>query len=420
MTQSAESTGSTANPPAAHGEGEVFDPAAHRPSSRGLVGVGVVVVVAAAVLVTVGVVPRVMHRAALDQEEKGAALSTPHVQIARAQRSTAGAPVALPGTVQPLQETAVYARASGYVRKWYFDIGADVKKGQVLVDLDLPDIDEELRQAKASGKQAEAAVAQSKSQLALARTTNDRFTALIPTGVVSQQQSDQYSSAYDVQQANLQAAQAALGSADANVRRIEDLRSYGTIVAPFDGVVTLRSAEIGQLVTSGTGQGQPLFKVAEVDVVRIFVSVPQLYAGGIQVGMDAPTTIREAAGRVFPGKVGRTSKELDAATRSLLVEVDIPNPDRTLVSGMYAKVSFDVKRQDSPVFVPATAALIDASGTRVAQVDNGVIHWKTVEIEADLGDKLAIATGIHEGDTLALTPSERLTEGMRVQADSLQ
>ncbi len=403
-----------------HGEGEVFDPAEHRPSTRGLASVSVLAALVGAGLLAAGVVPRVMHRDALETEEKGAASAVPHVRVARAERVTTGAAVVLPGTVQPLQETAIFARANGYVRKWYVDIGADVKRGQVLVDLDLPDVDEELRQAKASATQSQAAVAQAKSQLDFARATNDRFTALIPTGVVSKQQTDQYSSAYDVQKANVEAAEAARGSSDANVRRVEDLRAYGTVVAPFDGVVTMRSAEVGQLVVSGTGQGQPLFKVAEVDVVRVFVNVPQLYAAGIQPGMEALTSIRELPKQTFKGKIGRTSRELDTATRSLLVEVDIPNPDRTLVSGMYAKVSFDVKRQDSPLLVPATAALIDASGTRAAVVKNGTIHWQKVEIEADLGDKLAIATGLNEGDTIAATPSERLIEGMTVEAESSQ
>jgi RND family efflux transporter MFP subunit len=136
--------------------------------------------------------------------------------------------------------------------------------------------------------------------------------------------------------------------------------------------------------------------------------------------MEAPVTVREAAGRVFHGTVGRTSRELDTATRALLVEVDIPNPDRALVSGMYAKVSLDVRRQDAPVLVPATSALIDASGTRVALVRDGVVHWQTVEIGADLGDKLAIASGLSDGDSLVVSPSDRLTEGLHVQPQSVQ
>jgi membrane fusion protein (multidrug efflux system) len=419
MTQSGESVGTPLSEPT-HGEGEVFDPAAHRPTARGLTLLGAAGALLAAGLVATGVVPRVLHKTAMETEEHAAASAVPRVRVAKAEKVATGAPVVLPGTVQPLQETAIFARANGYVRKWYVDIGAEVKKGQVLVDLDLPDLDEELRQAKAAEAQSLAGISQAKSQLGFAKATNDRFTALIPTGVVSQQQTDQYSSAYDVQRANVEAAEAARGSAQANVRRIEDLRAYGTVVAPFDGVVTQRSAEVGQLVVSGTAQGAPLFKVAEVDVVRVFVNVPQLYAGGVQAGMAAPTSIREAPKRTFPGKVGRTSKELDTATRSLLVEVDIPNDDRTLVSGMYAKVSFDVRRQDSPVVIPATSALIDASGTRVALIQNGTVHWQKVDIEADLGDKLAIAAGLNDGDSVALTPSERLTEGMHVEAQSNQ
>jgi RND family efflux transporter MFP subunit len=420
MTHQGESNGTAVQDLAQHAEGEVFDPAGHRPSRRALGAAGGVGAVVLAGLLVAGVVPRVLHRTALAREESAAAAIEPEVQTATAHRASTGGAVVLPGTVQPLQETAIYARANGYVRKWFVDIGADVKRGEVLVDLDLPDVDEELRQAKAAARQAEAAIAQAKSQLNFARATSNRYAALTPSGVVSQQETEQYSSAYEVQQANLEAAQAAQGSATANVHRVEDLRAFGSVVAPFDGVVTLRSAEVGQLVVAGSGQGQPLFKIAEVDVVRVFVNVPQLYAGGIRVGMDAPTTIREAPGRTFPGKVGRTSRELDIATRSLLVEVDIPNPDRALVSGMYAKVSFDVRGQDEPLYVPATSALIDASGTRVATVKNGAVHWQKVDIEADLGDRLALAGGITDGDAVAVTPSDRLIEGMRVRARGAQ
>jgi RND family efflux transporter MFP subunit len=400
-----------------HGEGEAFDPAPHRPSSRGLIVVGLVVVALMAACLTIGIVPRLAHRASMDRDEHQASSEVPRVRVAKAERSAAASALSLPGSVQPLQETSIYARANGYVRKWYVDIGAEVKAGQLMVDLDLPDIDEELRQGKAAANQTRAGIAQSKTQVDLAKTTNDRYAALGPSGVVSQQLIDQYSSEYRVQQAALEAANAAHGSAEANVHRIEDLRSFGRILAPFDGVVTLRNAEVGQLVVSGTALGQALYKVAEVDVVRVFVNVPQLYAGAIKVGMDAPTKIREAAGRVFPGKVARTSNELDLATRSLLTEVDIPNADRSLVSGMYAQVSFDVKRQDQPIFVPATAVIFDAVGTRAAVIANGTVHWQKVDIEADLGDRLAIATGLAEGDTVAVTPSERLLEGMRVQAE---
>jgi RND family efflux transporter MFP subunit len=197
------------------------------------------------------------------------------------------------------------------------------------------------------------------------------------------------------------------------------MRSFATIVAPFDGVVTMRAAEVGQLVVTGTGNGAALFKVAEVDIVRVFVSVPQLYAGGIKPGMETKVTVREAPNRLFIGKVARTANELDTATRSLLTEVDIPNPDGALISGMYAQVSFNVQPQDAPLVVPATSVLFDALGTRVATVRGGAIHWSKVEIATDLGDRLAIGSGLSDGETVAVNPSEHLIEGMHVETQEL-
>ena len=384
------------------------------PSRGALARAGVAFALLAGAALAAGAIPRLRHAAALEHEERAAASAIPSLQVARAQREVSAGPLVLPGTVRPLQETTMYARANGYVRKWYVDIGEAVKKGRPLADLDLPDVDQELRQATAAASQAKASVAQARSQLAFARTTNARYAALLPVGLASQQQVDQYASQQDVQQASVTVAEAALANADANVQRVKELRAYGTIVAPFDGVITMRAAETGQLVASGTGQGQALYRVAEDDVVRVFVDVPQLYAAGIQPGMEAPVTIREAARRVFRGSVARTSRELDTASRTLLVEVDIPNADRTLVSGMYAKVSFDVKRQDAPVFVPATSVVVDAAGTRVAVVHEGGVHWQPVEIAADFGDRLALAGGLDEGETVAVTPSARLGEGQRV------
>jgi len=398
-------------------EGEVFDPAPHRPSSRAVLVVAFVIVLIAGALLVTGIVPRVMHATAMADDERRAAGEMAKVRVARAERRVSKGGLTLPGSVQALQETSLYARANGYVRRWLVDIGAQVKKGQVMAELDIPDTDEQLRQAEAAANQARAGIAQAKSQLELSRTTNRRYTTLAPSGVVSQQEVEQYQSGFEVQQANVTAAEAAYGSAQANVRRYKDLQGFGTITAPFDGVVTMRTAEVGQLVSSGTGMGQALFKVAEVDIVRVFVNVPQLFAAGILVGMDARAVMRETPGRVFLGKVARTANELDTATRSLLTEVDIPNADRSLVAGMYAQVTFDVKRQDHPLFVPATSVLYDARGTRVAMIADGRVAWKPVVVEGDFGDRLAIATGLSEGDIVAVTPNERLVEGASVSVE---
>ncbi len=402
-----------------HGEGELFDPAEHRPTGRRVVVVCGVAALAFGLLFAIGFVPRLLHRSAMGDDERRAAAEVAHVRVARATRAEVSAGLSLPGSLEPLQETSVYARANGFVRKWLVDIGAKVKRDQVLAELDLPDVEEELRQAQASATQARAGIAQAKSQLELARATDQRYQALRPSGVVSQQEVDQTHASNDAQEANLAAAEAAYGSAQANVRRYVDLKGFGTILAPFDGVVTMRSAEIGQLVTSGMA-GQPLFKVADVGIVRVFVRVPQLYAAGIHVGMDAPTTVREMPGRVFRGTVARTANALDTSTRTLRTEVDLPNGDGALFAGMYAQVRFDVKRQDQPLFVPSTAVLFDSAGTRAAVVRDGAIHWTKVDIDADLGDRLAIATGLAEGDMVIVTPSERLAEGLRVQAEEIK
>ena len=398
-------------------EGAVFDPAPFHPTRSGLRWLGVGVGGALAGLLLLGVVPRWLDRSARAAEAHALSQEPVHVAVVRAERSVEASDVVLPGSVLPLQETSVYARANGYVRRWLVDIGAHVKKGQVLVELDVPDIDEELRQAQAVAKQTRAGIAQAKTQRELARTTNARYAALGPSGVVSQQEVDQYQAGYDVQQSNVVAAQAAHGSAAANVERLRDLKDFGVIVAPFDGVVTQRTAEVGQLVTAGTSMGQPIFKVAEVDTVRVFVNVPQLYSADIHVGMLAPTTVRERPHRTFAGKVARTADELDVGTRTLLTEVDIPNPDDALIAGMYGRITFHLTGQDQLLFVPATAVLIDAQGTRVARIQSGAVSWKKVEIEKDLGDRVSISTGLAEGDVLVAAPSDRLVEGMRVRAE---
>jgi RND family efflux transporter MFP subunit len=399
-----------------HAEGDVFDPKPHHPTRRALAISLAVGGLALASLLAAGVVPRVAQRRAMAEAERAVAAETPNVKVARAARAEAIAALELPGSMQPLEETTIYARANGYVRSWQVDIGARVKKGDVLAVLDVPDIDEELRQARAAAAQAKAGIDQATTQLALANTTNHRYATLGQSGVVSQQDVEQYQATFDVQGANVTASHAAYTSAQANVRRLEDLKSFGTLVAPFDGVVTMRSAQVGQLVVAGAA-GQPLFKIAQVDTLRVFVNVPQLHASAVRVGMHAPIRVRELRDRVFDGVVARTSNEIDGPSRSLLTEVDIPNPDGTLLAGMYARVRLDVEEAERPLLVPATAVLFDAQGTRVAVVEDGLVRWKPVEIEGDLGDRLAIARGVAEHDAVVAMASEQLVEGMRVRAD---
>ncbi len=415
MTPSPDSSQPVLLEAGTHGEEGAFDPARFRPTKKGLAWALAATAGLLGLLSLAGVLPRVLHKAAIADEARAIAEEPASVAVVRVERSTEAPNLSLPGSVEALQETSVYARANGYVRAWLVDIGAHVRKGQTLAELEVPDVDEELRQQQAAANQALQGVAQAKTRLELARTTNTRYGALGPKGVVSQQEVDQYQAAYDAQRADVAAAEAAHGSTLAAVRRLQDLKSFGVLVAPFDGVVTLRTAEVGQLVTSGTGMGQPLFKIAEVDTVRVFVNVPQLYASAVRSGMRATMTISDPSGRVFEGTVARTSNELDVGTRTLRTEVDLPNPKGALIAGMYGRVSFHFPGPPPVLFVPATAVLIDAHGTRVARVRAGVLSWVPVEIDSDLGDKFAISEGLSEGDVVILAPSDRLGEGMRVR-----
>jgi membrane fusion protein (multidrug efflux system) len=398
---------------ATHGEGEVFDPSPHRPTRRMLAASLAVGGAVLASLLVCGIVPRVLQRRALAESERP---EMPSVMVARAVQENANVGFELPGSMQALQETTIYARANGFVRNWRADIGARVKKGDVLAVLDIPDVDQELLQARATAAQSKAVIDQATAALAVAHANTRRYTTLRPSGVVSEQDADQFEATFDVQRANVNASRAAYNSQQANVQRLEYLRSFGTLAAPFDGVITMRTAEVGQLVVAGAA-GQPLFRVAEVDILRVFINVPQLHAKAVRVGMHAHIRVREIRDRVFDGTVARTSEEIDDASRSLLTEVDIPNPDGTLLAGMYARVHLEVEETDRPVLVPATAVLFNARGTRAAVVQDGVVHWKSVVIERDLGDRLAIGSGLADQDLVAVMASEQLVDGMRVRPE---
>jgi RND family efflux transporter MFP subunit len=399
---------------ASHDHDEVFDPAAHRPSSRNL---GVVVSVAVLFLmglVGVGLVPRYTHKKELAADVERAQVSTSRVLVVKPTRGQVGQ-VTLPSSVEPVRETVVYARTNGYVHKWNVDIGDSVKAGQVMATIDTPEVDQELRATEASYNQSKALVGQAKAQEAVAKTTKARYDTLQPAGVVTKQDAEDRNATFEVQTANVIAAQAAVASAEANMHRLRELKSFATVVAPFDGVVTARTTENGQLVSAGSTVGQQLFKVAKIDTMRLFVSVPQLYAPSIKVGQNAKIIIREYPQRSFVGHVARTARELDSATRTLLTEVDIANVDGALISGMYAQVELSLDRAVEPLLLPATALVVTAQGTRVAVVESGKIRWQVVTVENDLGDRISVRDGLSPNDVVVSIPGERLVDGLEVQ-----
>jgi len=396
---------------------EGFDPAPHRPSPKKLfftaIGGGVVL----AVLVVAGVVPRLHARQTAHEDAAREQSELAVVTVEKPTISKLDDHLELPGSVQPVQDTLIYARTSGYIHKYNVDLGDKVKEGQVLATIDTPEVDQELRQAEASANQSRATIRQTQTALALAKTENDRYQTLVKTGVVSQQDTEERSAKLDSEGANVQASQASLGSAEANVKRLQELKSFATVTAPFDGVITSRTIEVGQLVAAGTGAGQALFRVSKTDVVRVYVNVPQLDAQAIRVGDDATVNLREIKGRSFVGKITRTANELDLSTRTLLTEVRIPNDDGALLSGMYAAVQLKLNRTNSPLTIRATALVTNAAGTRVVVVENGVLKWRTVVIDGDLGERLAIASGVTENDLIVTVPSDRLREGLAVKTE---
>jgi membrane fusion protein, multidrug efflux system len=387
----------------------------HHPSRRSLVLTGLVAAIILSTLAVSGAIPRLRAAAEVASDRERAANEPAHVEVTRPHRQATAGKVVLPATVQALQEAVINARASGYIHAFNVDIGDAVKVGQVMATLDTPDIDEELRAAEAAAAQASANIEQAKTELALASTESTRYQRLAGSGVVSQQDMEEHQANFDARGAGLRATNAALHTAEANVQRLRDLKQFATIVAPFDGVVTVRNIEIGQLVTAGTGQA--MFRVANTSTVRLFVNVPQVHAPAVKAGDSATISLREFPTRTFDGKVTRTAHALDPATRTLTTQIDIPNRDGALLPGMYAQVSLAAERIDSPLMIPPSALVADASGTRVAVVEHGAIRWRRVKVDSNLGDELAILSGLSDGEQIVVAPSERLSDGLLVQAE---
>ena len=406
--------------PSGHEGEEGFDPTPHRPSPRRLFATGVVGAGVIAVLLVAGIAPRLKARATEREDAARAASDPAVVTVDKPVYSKLEDHVELPGSIQPVQDTLIYSRVNGYVRKYTVDIGDKVKVGQVLATIDTPEVDQELRSAEASANQSRANILQTKTALELAKTENDRYQTLVKTGVVSQQDTEERRAKLDSEGANVQASEASLGSAQANVQRLQELKGFATVTAPFDGTITARTIETGQLVAAGTGSGQALFRISKTDVVRVYVNVPQLDASSIKVGDDANVTLRELPGKTFTGQVTRTANELDSSTRTLLTEIRIPNADGALLSGMYATVQLKLNRATAPLTVRATSLVTNAEGTRVAVVENGVLHWRPVTIDGDLGDRLAISTGVTPNDDVVTVPSDRLKDGLVVKAEPVK
>jgi membrane fusion protein, multidrug efflux system len=372
------------------------------PRARGwLVVIGTLASLAA--LFAVAVMPRWRANAAL---ESAARDQRPAVSVVSPERANANSELALPGSTQAIQETAIYARTSGYVRRWLVDIGAKVEAGQLLADIEAPEVDQELNQARASREQAAA-------NLELARATLKRWQSLLQKNVVSAQEFDEKKAGFDARQADLNAAQA-------NVKRLEETQAFQKIVAPFAGIITARNIDNGMLVSAGSSnQSTALFRIAQTDPLRIYVTVPQSYARSIASGQNAAVSFREIPDQIFPAKVVRTTGALDPASRTLLTELQVPNTDGQLLPGMFAEIRFALPQDGRTLLIPGNAVTIRADGPKVMTVDSQhAIRFRPVKLGRDLGDKVEILAGLEADDSLIANPSDALREGVEVKVQA--
>ncbi|HKO49241.1 MAG TPA: efflux RND transporter periplasmic adaptor subunit [Polyangiaceae bacterium] len=361
-----------------------------------------------------GYLPRRQAKAELVENARAEAESAPRVEVVSPKITSSDRAIVLSGSVRPLEETVIYPRANGYIAKWLVDIGDKVKEGQTMAEIETPELDQELDQARAQLAQASAGVTQADANRDFSEANLQRFKQLVPAGVASQQDLDKTRAQSVVDSASVKVARSGVAVQAANIRRLLQLKSFAHVLSPFAGTVTARNIERGSLVSAGNAT--PLFKVAILDPVRVFVQVPQDAAAGVQNGIAAQVSTREFPGRIFEGKVARSSGALEQSTRTMLVEVRVPNPKNELLAGMYAQVALTLPSSHRVLELPATALLNDAKGLRVALVDpDDRLRLVPVTVERDIGATVQIASGISDDARVVKLSSADMVDGKRVQ-----
>lgn len=355
------------------------------------------------VLIGFGFISR--RKAEADLKQSTAAAAVPMVNVVHPQLSAENNELVLPGNTQAFTDAPIFARTNGYVKKWYVDIGARVKKGQLLAEIETPEVDQQLQQARADLKTAQANLRQ-------AEITADRWEALWKTNSVSKQETDVAVSTYN-------AMKATVASNESNVRRLEELQGFQKIYAPFDGVITARNTDIGALINSGASTtGQELFHLAAIHTLRVFVAVPEVYAPAVRVGATATLTLDEFPGKVFNGTIARNSNSIDPASRTLLVEVDVDNRAGQLLPGAYALVHLKLPQSVTSVTIPANTLLFRSEGLRVGVVRNGRAELVPITIGRDYGNSVEVMSGLRSTDTVIINPSDSLINGTPVRVNT--
>ena len=358
--------------------------------------------------------PRRKAQQELASTTKTAQHAAMRVTVAAPKELSSDRAIVLPGTIKPLQETVIYSRANGYLKKWYVDIGDKVKDGQLLAEIDTPELDQQIMQARAQLAQAEAQVTQAMANRDFSKSNLERYKKLTPQGVTSQQELDQHAAQAQVDEANVTVAQANVGAQHANIDRLNQLKSFARVMAPFGGTISARSVDIGALVTAGNGT--PLFNLVDTDPVRVFIQVPQDVAPGVRADVAAEVSVREYASRVFSGKVARAAGSLDQQSRTMLTEVRVPNPDGALLAGMYAEVALTLPNPHRVFEIPASAVVTDAKGLRVQVVaGDGKVHFVPIVEERDTGSTVLVSSGLSGTERVIKLPNAGLVEGSDVE-----
>ena len=378
-----------------------------------------------------GLLPRLSRQKGLLAAAAQTQAERPVVLVSPAHFGAAQDTIDLPGDLQSIIESPIFARADGYLKTRYVDIGDRVHTGQLMADLETPELDQQINQARAtlaqsqaSLKELEADIALSQANLNLAKATLERWVHLAEKGVVSRQDREEKEADFAVKQAELEKAQATLATAQdtiranqANLGRLQEMKAFARVTAPFDGLVTARNVDVGTLINAGNGgSSREMFRVARIQPIRIFVNVPQSYVEEIHYGQDAALRVQELPGEVFSARVTNVSNSLDTDSRSMLVILETPNAEGKLKPGMYTQVRFTARRAKPTLRVPGDTVMTDRSGSKVAVVEAGnVIHFKSVTLGQDLGAEIEILSGLEAGELVVSNPSDAVQENAVVE-----
>ena len=397
-----------------------------RPSALALWILAIVTVLLFAGAFFAGYLPETSRQTALARDSKDDALILPPVNYFEVEQAAGQSQLVLPGSIQAVTEAPILARASGYIQKRYVDIGDRVKEGQLLAEIEAPELDQQVQQAKSGVDQVRSSLEQAAANLQQAKTNSDmahytyqRWDALVQKGAVSRQDADTYKSTYEASQQNVQALEKAvnvarsnIGVAEANLGHFTEMQGYLKVKAPFAGVVTLRNIDTGALVSDGSTL---LFRIAQTDRLRTYVNVPQTDASAIRVGQVADLKIPDLPSHTFTGTVTRTASALDPATRTLLVEVQVTNESGLLLPGMYSQVNFTTPRAEPPMTIRVDALVVRGAGQFVVVIgSDNVAHFRKIELGRDYGDHLEVLNGLKKGEHVAISPGDAIQENAKV------